>query len=63
MPVRTTAHLNALNAPGMKSKALFPDFSWYNLSKWGKLYELLQHIPNCNEIKQLATKYVYQRRY
>jgi hypothetical protein len=27
MPVRTTAHLNALNAPGMKSKALFPDFS------------------------------------
>jgi hypothetical protein len=34
-----------------------PDFSWHNIPKWGCLNELPQHVPNCHEIKQMATKY------
>jgi hypothetical protein len=34
-----------------------PDFSWYNVPKWGKYTELPQNVPNCRKMYQIAVKY------
>jgi hypothetical protein len=41
-----------------------PDFSWYNIPKWEKIYQMTtkytqwpQNILNCRKIDQMAIKY------
>jgi hypothetical protein len=41
------------------------DFSWYNIPKWGKIYQSTtkytkstENIPNARKIDQMSTKYI-----
>jgi hypothetical protein len=39
------------------SKAGLPDFSWHNIPKWGKIYQIATKLPKGHKIYQMAVVY------
>jgi hypothetical protein len=40
-----------------RQPAGLPDFSWYNIPKWGKIYKMTAKLPNAHEMYPMVIKY------